>query len=836
MIGLGDNPAQAFRLLRWGLIGIAAGLPSPAAAAPFEAVAPLTVAAIAWFLACAAIVGLVVIRARIRRLKSAQAETAATLDRLLDVMAGAGSGLFLWSWPKGTQSVSPNLSTLFGLPEGRAVGFSDLREALRPEDAKELNAAVERLHQEGERFALELGLAENGACLRALGFRLDGHEAGSANGAATDILWVQDDREASSARQALTAERDRLRRLLDALPVPVWTRNGSLDIVDCNRSYAEAVESGSVVEAVAGGAELAGSVVADGGKGLARSVCTSGEAQAVSHHIVVGGSRRLLELNELPLENGAIAGFALDVTAIEDAQSELARHVGAHGEVLEKLATAIAIFGSDRRLRFFNGGYVKLWHMDEAWLHTQPLMDEILEHQRERRQLPETANFPAFKEERLKLFTSLIETTEELLHLPDGRAIRMVCSPHPMGGLIYTYEDVTDRLALERSYNTLIEVQRETLHNLAEAVAVFGGDGRLKLFTPAMEHMWSLPRDFLESEPHASDVLERARPFFRAGDKWESFKAAVIGRIARRVMRRGKIERSDGSVIEHGFMPLPDGGVLVRNLDITDSARVARALRERNEALEAADRLKSEFIANVSYELRTPLNTIMGFIEILNNEYFGKLNKRQREYSKGILESSQELLALINDILDLAMIEAGRMTLEIESVDIPSLLESIANLTRERARQKQLTLKVDCPDDIGVLDLDERRTKHALLNLVGNAVEFTQPGGVITLGAERLVDEVALTVSDTGVGIPDAEQSRIFDMFVRGKKPMGRRPGAGLGLSLVKSFIDIHGGRIEIESTPNVGTKVTCFFPVQRAGGRAALTADLFEADRTATG
>ncbi len=272
--------------------------------------------------------------------------------------------------------------------------------------------------------------------------------------------------------------------------------------------------------------------------------------------------------------------------------------------------------------------------------------------------------------------------------------------------------------------------------------------------------------------------------------------------------------------MDYGFLPLPDGGVLITSLDITDSTRVSRALRERNDALEAADRLKSEFIANVSYELRTPLNTIMGFIEILNNEYFGPLNERQREYSQGILESSEELLALINDILDLAMIEAGRMTLEIEVVDIKEMLWGVFSLTRERARSKDLRLALDCPDDIGTLDLDERRTKHALLNLMGNAIEYTPPGGEIVLSARRMDGEIMLSVADTGIGIAESEQSRIFEMFVRGKKPVGHRRGAGLGLSLVRSFIHLHGGRVELSSTPNKGTTVSCYLPVRAAGGR----------------
>ncbi|MDJ0950778.1 MAG: PAS-domain containing protein [Alphaproteobacteria bacterium] len=825
---------------RISLVSAAMLVPASAAAAPstpspFEAVVPIWTPLAAGLIALTAIVAMFVYRGIARRAAAERQEMATALTRSQAVMAGVGGGFYIWSQKDGAQIASPNLADFLGLAGDTAIDFQAIRGALDTADSRALNAVVGKLRDSGERFSLRVRRASDGAPLRAKGLRLgrsgNGHGLGEA-----DVLWLQVDRDGAAEAKRLAKARDRLHGILDALPLPIWFRKDDLAIADCNETYVRAVEAKSASEVVDKGIELAGSVIADRGRGLASHARSQGNAESETHHIVIEGSRRLLDLTEAPLKAGGLAGYALDITGIEDAQSELARHVAGHAEVLENLATAIAIYGPDRRLKFFNGAFVKLWELDEGWLHMEPHFDEVLESLRERRQLPETADFPAWKRSRLKLFTSLIEPLEEQLHLPDGRTLRSVISPHPLGGMLYTFEDVTDRLALERSYNTLIQVQSETLNNLAEAVAVFGSDGRLKLFTPAIERTWNLHRDYLASEPHFSDVLEKIRPLFRYGQDWEKFKSAIIGRLARRAARHGKIERNDGKTLQYAFQPLPDGGVLITSLDITDSTRVSRALRERNEALEAADKLKSEFIANVSYELRTPLNTIMGFIEILNNEYFGPLNERQREYSQGILESSEELLALINDILDLAMIEAGRMTLEIEAVDIREMLWGVFSLTRERARTKDLKLALDCPDDIGTLDLDERRTKHALLNLMGNAIEYTPPGGEIVLSARRLDSEVVLAVADSGIGIAESEQSHIFDMFVRGKKPTGHRRGAGLGLSLVRSFIDLHGGRVEITSTPDAGTTVSCYLPVRRPTGRAALTADLFKGAKAKTG
>jgi signal transduction histidine kinase len=267
-------------------------------------------------------------------------------------------------------------------------------------------------------------------------------------------------------------------------------------------------------------------------------------------------------------------------------------------------------------------------------------------------------------------------------------------------------------------------------------------------------------------------------------------------------------------MLQVASVPLPDGEVLLTYLDVSDTARVERALRERNDALETAGRLKSEFIASVSHELRTPLNTVIGFAEILNNQYFGSLNSSQSEYCRGILDSSNQLMTLINDILDLATIEAGYMVLELNRVDIPEMLRGVVTLTRERARSRGLEISLRCPSQIGAIEADERRLKQALFNLISNAVKFTPPGGAIGIEARYFQGELLLAVADTGIGIDPADQARVFERYA-----CKREGGSGLGLSLVKSLIELHGGSVEIESALGRGTRVICRLPIGRGVG-----------------
>jgi signal transduction histidine kinase len=663
---------------------------------------------------------------------------------------------------------------------GQTASYSAFLAGLLPNDAEKLEAARVALQQAGTAFSITVAACGGGA------YRIEGRWTATGE----TVLWVIDASAAAAVEEA-RQETAGLRQMLDAIPVPVWRRGPDLALVDCNRAYADAIET-TRERTVAEGRELA-----------------IGARPGGRRHVVIGGSRRLIEISEIDNEADGKIGFALDRTDQEAAEAELWRHINAHAQVLEGIRASVAIYGPDRRLKFCNSAFASMWGLAENWLAAEPSFEEVLEELRERRGLPEVVDFRAFKSERLAMFTSLIEPQQEMMHLPDGRALLMSVSQHPFGGLTFVYEDVTDRLALERSCNTLTQVRRATLDHLFEGIAVYGSDGRLKLHNPAYLALWGLSDEDVAGEPHIGEIVEKTRALLDEGGDWRAMKERTIAKVTSPALSSGPLYRKDGSMLQEAIVPLPDGNVLLTYLDVTDTARVERALRERNEALETATRLKSEFIANISYELRTPLNAVIGFTEILNNQYFGDLNTRQLDYSRGILASSQQLLTLINDILDLATIEAGYMQLETGRVDICEMLEAMLNLTRERGRSRDLKLELHCPPDIGAIEADERRLKQALFNLISNSIKFTPPGGTITIEAERRDGELLLTVADTGIGIPPSDQARVLEKFERG----ARQSGAGLGLALVKSLIELHGGTVAIESATGWGTRVICRLP-----------------------
>jgi signal transduction histidine kinase len=629
-------------------------------------------------------------------------------------------------------------------------------------------------------------------------------------------LWIDDVTETMALVDESRAAVRGFMELLDRLPMPIWCRDPSLAITYGNQAFHR------LLDLPPGEAGRSGRDINSAARALAARAQKLGIVQSESQQQVVGGKRRLFDFNEAPLPTGALIGFALDQTALEETHAELARHIAAHDDVLQSLGTGIVIFGPDKRVKFFNGAYRDLFEMDPQFLQSEPTIDEVLDSLRERRQITEQADFRNYKQEFARHIMSIISPFEELMHTPKGRTFRMVATPHPMGGVILTYEDVTDRLALEASYNTLIEVQRETIDHLYEGIAVYGSDGRLKLHNSAFTRLWSLTEDELANQPHVSKVVDLVAKYFAGRKDWPAVRERIVNEVAERELRNLRIERSDRKVIDVAAIPLPDGGRLYKYADVTDSINMERALRERNEALMAADRLKSEFIANVSYEFRTPLNAIIGYAELLSRQYFGALNEKQQEYSHGILDAAQALLLLISDVIDVAAIEAGYIKLDLKAIDVKDMLEASERLFQQRARMRSVALSLDAASELGEIVGDQQRLKQALSNLLSNALSAAPYGGTVMLRAKRQPLQLALAVevSSGPPGDGGAIESTL-PAEIGGSAGSGRDVTSGLGIALVRTLVELHGGRVETE----IGLgyrRVVCTLPLDPTGRAAA--------------
>ena len=499
---------------------------------------------------------------------------------------------------------------------------------------------------------------------------------GRASGA---MCWVRlslrQDAEGRGADSGLPSA-GLLSDFLDAQAEPIWLSRSSGELAWANQAWLRAVEAPTLESAKKRKLSFD-----KGAEALGKEAIAAGQAQTAQRWITLDGRRRAFLITAKPLPGGLAAVSALDVTEAEEAKDQLRRHIEAQGETFDQIGEAVAIFSPQRTLSFHNAAFAELWGLEPAWLADKPTHGEILDRLRQRRRLPETMDYAGWKAAELKRYEDIGHGQDEIWPLPDGRTLRIVRQPHPTGGLLLLFSDITDTRKLEG------------------------------------------------------------------------------------------------------------------------------ALADRSQALEETERLKRDFVGNVSYELRTPLTTIIGYSELL--DHMGSaLSERVRGHVASVRQAASQLARSIDDVLDMAQVDAGEMALDLGDTPIDELMVSAQERWTREATEAGASIEVKHPPDIGVIRADPRRLSQTLDHLLENAVRQSPPGAIITLSAQRTLGEIQIQVTDQGRGIPFHVQAHIFDRFV------GRdRGGPGLGLALVKALVELHGGWVALESEPGNGATFTCHLP-----------------------
>jgi signal transduction histidine kinase len=712
-------------------------------------------------------------------------------------------------WPAGSDEpgIDGDAAALGVSAPHRTLAFGSWLDAAK---AAAMEHAVDALRLRGEAFSMTLTTL-SGQPIEAQGRAIGGRAVlrlKHASGIKRELI------ELVTRYEKLATEAGSLRVVVEALQSPVWARDAAGRLTFVNAAYARAVEANSAADAVERGLELLDSTARyDIAQARIAGGSYSGRVRAIA-----AGARHSFDVHDFNTATGS-AGVGIDATPLETMRSALAHLADAHRRTLDQLSTGVAMFDDQHRLTFYNAAYRALWDLDAGFLDQAPTDSAVIEKLRAARKLPEEQDFRQWKAQLHEAYRA-VEPQEHTWHLPGRRTLRVVTTPNPDGGVTYLFHDVTERLDLERRFEELIRVQGETLDNLTEGVAVFGSDGRLRLHNAAFARMWRLAPEALVERPHIEKITALCEPLHGNAPAWQALRNVVTA-IDSRETTPGRLERRDGSVVDCITVPLPDAATLVTFHDVTDSVNVELALRERNEALEDADKIKINFVHHVSYELRSPLTNIIGFVHLLSDPATGPLAEKQREYLDYITVSTNTLLALINNILDLATIDAGRMQLNLGSVDIPETMAAAAEGIQDRLVSAGLTLDIRAPQGIGSFIADKLRVRQILFNLLANAATFSPGGATITLTAERSPEAVIFSVADRGPGIPTEVLEKVFDWFETHSLGSQHR-GPGIGLSLVRSFMELHGGTVDIASVVGRGTTVTCTFPLRET---VALTA-----------
>jgi signal transduction histidine kinase len=631
----------------------------------------------------------------------------------------------------------------------------------------------------------------------------------------TMLLWFFDSSagEEEKAKLALRVRSTEtalgsLTQLIEAAPFPMWYRGPDLKLGLVNAAFVRAVEGRDAAEVIERGAELI-----EGDQG-ARTAQEGGRVVSAMQPAIIRGERRMLRIVNVPLSTGAVAGFAVDVQDLEDARTELARHIESQRELADRMTAGTAQFDADRTLSFFNRPFAAMSQIEVEWLSERPEFDRVIERMRDRQRVPETRDFPAWTAERRGWFTSAEEVIEEEWMLPNGDHLRVVAQPLPDGGLRLFVEDRTEQLRLASARDTLLRVRAATFDNLFEAISVFASDGRLYLWNRRFIDDWELDEEWLSTHPRVDELVPAMARKLVNPTAAAQIREMVRQTTNERQSANGRISMTDGRHFQFAAVPLPDGNALFTMVDVTDSSRIEAALRERATALEEADRVKTDFVANMSYELRTPLTSIGGFAELLGAGYAGDLTPKAKDYVGAILESVERLSKLINDVLDLTVGDTRGVPLEKERVDVAGLCRAAAETARPRAAEKSQKLEIEISPGTGHVFGDARRLRESVEHVLHNAIAYTDARGRISLAADGNKKQATIRISDNGSGISSEDLPRVFNRFDRVVESGVRGEAAlGLGLPLTRQFIEAHGGTVELQSEKGKGTTVTLTIP-----------------------
>jgi len=742
-------------------------------------------------------------RGDIRYLRDENRELRRRLATADTVVGAEPQVLMYWEIGGALRVVNHTLLSIDGLPDSedallRFQGWLDQK------SARDLEVATKALFQRGQPFNVILKTSQGG--------HLEAEGRASAGRAVLRFLDVtgykRDISRISDTHEQLARDVRTSRALMDSLPIPTWLKDEKGRITWVNSAYLRAVETESVDEAIAKQTEL----LEQRQRQTIAEKLRTGKRYQERLSLITNGERRAHDVIVVPFSDG-FAGAAIDVANIESTQGELNRQIEAYDRTLDRVATAVSIFNPDRKLVFFNQAFCDLWDLDPVWLKTNPRGSDVLDSLREQGRLPEVVNYREWRDGVLEAPQEVDTSREDLWNLPDGRLLHVIADRRPDGSVTFLFVDETEQVALQSQFNAMIQVQGETLDSLTDGVAVFAPDGRLKLHNRAFASIWKLSPVMLDGEPHIDKIISIARVLYNDRATWARLKQVVTAFSDNRTPVDGQMLRPDNSVIDFATTPLPDGATLLTFVDVTDSKHYERALVERNEALMASDQLKNRFLGHVSYQLRTPLTNIIGFSELLASPYLGELTDKQQEYVQDITFSSKTLLSIIDGILDLATIDAGEMELELTSVDVRKVIDDAVVGIQERALSAGLTLDIAISDDVDTLVADAARLRQVLYNLLSNAVGFSKDGGEVRVSCWKDDGQMVFEIEDNGIGISEEAQGEVFDRFVSNSQGSKHR-GAGLGLSVIKSLVELHGGDVALKSAPNEGTTVTVRLPI----------------------
>jgi signal transduction histidine kinase len=757
------------------------------------------------------------LRAKNRADQAALAATTRSLDTLQSLVDTSGDGLLMVV--EGGLAVLHCPSEQGAMPEERD-DLPAFERWIEPDDCAQLARAVEQLSTLGQRFDMDVR-TQSGTLINAQGRPIGSRLVIRLR----DLSRLQRDfADALHLCANLETESQHLKQLLDALDFPAWTADGAGLVSWANDAFK--ARSSKVLSS---GIMAARSVVGDKSQwDRIDELHTDGARIAIAGLDTLDtdagadtpeDADQLVHLRQTS-RSGAIltAGYAKPISPRAHFEVALQEVQISQGKMLNALNTAVCVFNAERHVTFYNTAFAELFGFQRRVLDARPHESTVLTYIKSTRQMPESGNHRGWRDK----FSAAYAATEPLTddwELHDGRFLRVITASNGDGGAIWLFENETEKYELKSQYTALTQVRAATLDALHEGVAVFGSNGRLQLVNPAFSGLWQLTAEEAKIGTHVKEITAPIRDLARDRRVIDQF-VGLVGSLGQR--REGIISRlglTDERTIDLVATPLPGGATMLTANDVTDSLAVEDTLRESNLALEEAARIKTTFIKHVSYELRSPLTSIIGFAQLLDDKETGPLNERQRDYLDFVLSSTQSLVALVDGILDLTTVDAGILTLSLDRVEPAQLVADATRGLEDRVLDTGITIETALDPRVPELIVDETRMRQVIYNLLSNALASSKPGSAVRVKTRLEGDRAVVSVIDRGRGMNASQTKAAFEPFETGQNAVGA--GAGLGLTLARALVELHGGTMQLWSREGFGTVVTCTLPLTPPQGES---------------
>ncbi len=466
---------------------------------------------------------------------------------------------------------SRRLAVIMNLPNGAASSFDEILKNFYKEDAKKIKKYVELLKEEGVSFDDDFALKNANKYLHLTGTRINGIDGNIY----CDMIWFRDISFETAKIATLEKAKNlaseqflQMQQMIDNIPFPVWLRNDKLEIINCNKKYLEICGNVSKDIVIKQSVEVTcanGEVTI---KELAKRALIANRQKCNNISIIKDGQRIAMKAFETPFYAEAnfdkiyTLGSMIDINDLDEIKRNLKLHQNAQLEILGTLGTAFAVFDQKLKLAFYNHAFESLWKLDADWLDENPSYVGFLDAIREKRLLPEVPDYALFKADEQKKFHQIIEPQKDMLHLPNGRTLSRMRAAYPAGGLIFAYEDITDRLAATSAYNALLTGQKEMLENLFDAVLIFGTNGRLNFYNNAYLTLWKSDKSFLDNEPNLDEILNSQKDFFEQTENWQQLKNEISEHILSMTTKTFVLTRKDGD-IKTSSCNLSDGSMMI---------------------------------------------------------------------------------------------------------------------------------------------------------------------------------------------------------------------------------------------------------------------------------